>query len=73
MSIVESLWILIGSLVIFLILLTDPKSAARGLGNNELTTLFSSPRAADFGSVNKIKKITNEPIKIQRLSTMLIL
>ena len=42
MRIVESLWILIGSLIIFLILLTDPKSAARGLGNNELTVFFSS-------------------------------
>ena len=42
MSIIESLWILIGLLIIFLILLTDPKSAARGFGSNELTILFSS-------------------------------
>ena len=42
MRVVESLWILIGSSIIFLILLTDPKSAARGLGNNELTVFFSS-------------------------------
>jgi len=42
MSTLESLWILIGFLIIVLILLTDPKSASRGLGSNELTVLFSS-------------------------------
>ena len=42
MNILESLWVLIGLFIIFLILLTDPKSASRGLGSNELTVLFSS-------------------------------
>ena len=42
MSILESLWLLTGLLIIFLILLTDPKSASRGFGSNELTVLFSS-------------------------------
>ena len=42
MNILESLWVLIGLFIILLILLTDPKSASRGLGSNELTVLFSS-------------------------------
>jgi len=42
MSIFESFWILTGLLVILLILITDPKSASRGFGGNEITMLFSS-------------------------------
>lgn len=43
------------------------------LENKIVNSLLPNPRAADFGSVNKIKKIISKPIKIQRLSIMLIL
>ena len=42
MNITQNLWIFISLLIIFLILVTDPKSSSRGFGSNELSMLFSS-------------------------------
>lgn len=42
MKLTESIWVLIGLLLILIILLTDPKSPTAGVGSNELTMLFSS-------------------------------
>lgn len=42
------------------------------LENKTVNSLLPNPREADFGSVNKISTIIKKPIKIQRLSSVLI-
>ena len=42
------------------------------LENKTVNSLLPKPREADFGSVNKINNIINNPIKTQRLSKIFI-
>ena len=42
MAIVEKIWAVLGLAIIFLILITDPKSSTSSIGNNELTMMFTS-------------------------------
>ena len=42
MIILEKIWAFLGLAIIFLILITDPKSSTNSIGNNKLTTMFAS-------------------------------
>ena len=42
MNILEKIWAFLGLAIIFLILITDPKSSTNSIGNNKLTTMFAS-------------------------------
>ena len=42
MSILEKVWILVGIIIIFIILSTDPKSSISGASNQQLASLFSN-------------------------------
>ena len=58
MNIVEKIWAFLGLAIIFLILITDPKSSTNSIGNNKLTTMFAS--------------ITEEQKFVQRLTLTFI-
>ena len=42
MGIEEKIWAILGCLIIFIILITDPKSSTNNVGNGKLTVMFSS-------------------------------
>ena len=42
MNIVEKIWAFLGLAIIFLILITDPKSSTNSTGNNKITAMFTS-------------------------------
>ena len=39
---IEKIWVLVNILIIFIILLTDPKSSINGTLGNQLSTIFAS-------------------------------
>lgn len=43
MSLFESVWLLLSSLIILIVLLVDPKSSITGSSTNAVLGLFSSP------------------------------
>jgi protein translocase SecG subunit len=42
MNIIEKIWAALGLAIIFLILITDPKSSTNSTGNNKITAMFTS-------------------------------